>query len=156
MPPKNQKLWDKIKAEAKIKFKSFPSIYASYWITNQYKQRGGTFSGVKNERQGIARWTKEKWVDICTPVGKNEDNKVIYRECGRTRKNIKYPLCRPSKRITKDTPKTVYELEPKKIQGLCDKKRDKKKDIRIFFKDSLKDSSKKGTKGSKNVKKKRT
>lgn len=155
MPPKNKKLWDKIKEEAKIKFKSYPSIYASYWITNQYKQRGGTFSGEKKEDEGITRWTKEKWVDICTPIGKKDD-KILYRECGRTRKNLKYPLCRPSKRITKETPKTVYEIEPKKIQKLCDKKHEKKKNIRIFFKDSLKESSKKIQKTDKNVKKKRT
>ncbi len=50
---------------------------------------------------GLHRWFKEKWVDIRTgkPCGRNE---------GEKRKG--YPACRPSKRITEDTPKTVGEM----------------------------------------------
>jgi len=41
--PKNQRLYNSIKGEAKSKFKAFPSAYASAWIVKQYKKRGGTY-----------------------------------------------------------------------------------------------------------------
>jgi hypothetical protein len=49
----------------------------------------------------LNRWFKEKWVDIKTgkPCGRSE---------GEKRKG--YPACRPSKRISKDTPTTASEL----------------------------------------------
>jgi len=49
----------------------------------------------------LNRWFKEKWVDIKTgkPCGRSD---------GEKRKG--YPACRPSKRISKDTPTTVSEL----------------------------------------------
>ena len=49
----------------------------------------------------LNRWFKEKWVDIKTG-----------KPCGRSdgEKRNGYPACRPSKRISKDTPTTVNEL----------------------------------------------
>jgi hypothetical protein len=51
---------------------------------------------------GLDRWFKEKWVDIKTG-----------KPCGRkSAKKSKrgYPACRPSKRVSEDTPKTVGEM----------------------------------------------
>ena len=45
--PTNMKLYNKVKAEAKKKFKVWPSAYASAWLTKTYKARGGKYSGTK-------------------------------------------------------------------------------------------------------------
>tara|TARA_R110002020_G_C16092536_1_gene758002 strand:- start:398 stop:721 length:324 start_codon:yes stop_codon:yes gene_type:complete len=52
---------------------------------------------------GLDRWFKEEWVDIKTgkPCGRQKSEK--------SRKS-KYPACRPSKRVSKDTPKTASEM----------------------------------------------
>ena len=39
------KLFAQVKAEAKRKFKVYPSVYAKAWIVKEYKKRGGTFTG---------------------------------------------------------------------------------------------------------------
>jgi hypothetical protein len=41
--PSNQKLYNKIKGQAKKKFDVYPSRYASYWISQEYKKQGGTY-----------------------------------------------------------------------------------------------------------------
>lgn len=42
--PTNQKLYSRIKAEAKAKFgDDYPSAYASAWIVRTYKKRGGGY-----------------------------------------------------------------------------------------------------------------
>jgi hypothetical protein len=58
------------------------------------KQKGG-------QHGGLDRWFAEKWVDIKTG-----------KECGRQEgeKRAGYPACRPSKRVSEDTPKTTSEL----------------------------------------------
>lgn len=50
---------------------------------------------------GLDRWFAEKWVDVKTG-----------KECGRQEgeKRKGYPACRPSKRVSEDTPKTTSEL----------------------------------------------
>jgi hypothetical protein len=49
----------------------------------------------------LKRWFQEEWIDIKTgkPCGRKE---------GEKRRG--YPACRPSKRISADTPKTAKEL----------------------------------------------
>ena len=41
--PSNPKLYEKIKKEAKGKFKAWPSAYASGWLVREYKRRGGKY-----------------------------------------------------------------------------------------------------------------
>jgi hypothetical protein len=41
--PTNKALYNKVKAEAKRKFKVWPSAYASGWLIKTYKERGGKF-----------------------------------------------------------------------------------------------------------------
>ena len=43
--PTNKALYARVKAEAKKKFKVWPSAYASAWLTKTYKARGGKYSG---------------------------------------------------------------------------------------------------------------
>ena len=49
---------------------------------------------------GLTRWFKENWVDVKTG-----------KPCGRQKGEKRgYPACRPSKRISSKTPKTVGEM----------------------------------------------
>ena len=41
--PTNRKLYSKVKAEAKRKFKVYPSAYANGWLVKTYKARGGKY-----------------------------------------------------------------------------------------------------------------
>ena len=41
--PTNPKLYASVKAEAKRKFKVYPSAYANAWLVRTYKKRGGTY-----------------------------------------------------------------------------------------------------------------
>ena len=42
--PTNKSLYDKVKAEAKRRFKVWPSAYGSGWLVREYKKRGGKYS----------------------------------------------------------------------------------------------------------------
>ena len=41
--PKNKALYNRVKSEAKRKFKTWPSAYASAWLVKTYKRRGGKY-----------------------------------------------------------------------------------------------------------------
>lgn len=41
--PTNKALYNRVKAEAKRKFDTWPSAYASAWLVKTYKKRGGTY-----------------------------------------------------------------------------------------------------------------
>ena len=51
---------------------------------------------------GLDRWFAEKWVDV-------KSGKACGRQEG---ENRAYPACRPSKRISSQTPKTSSEMSP--------------------------------------------
>ena len=42
--PSNTALYARVKAEAKRKFKVYPSAYANAWLVRTYKKRGGGYS----------------------------------------------------------------------------------------------------------------
>jgi hypothetical protein len=119
MNPTNKNLYNKVKAEAKRKFKAWPSAYGSAWLVKEYKRRGGKYSGKKSKSSGISRWMEEKWINICKLPKKVS--------CGRTKlsKNWKknYPVCRPSKRVNSSTPLLASQLDKSKIKKICSKKR---------------------------------
>lgn len=96
--------YKKVKAQYAI----FPSARASQAIAKCRKGSGL----VTKSKTGTAlkRWGAEKWQD--TKSGK---------PCGAGGKN---EYCRPTKRVTKDTPKTKQELSPTKLAA---KKREKSK-----------------------------
>lgn len=91
--PLNLELYNIVKKEADQKFDK-PSAYKSGWLVKNYKKRGGTYSG-KKPSTGLTRWFKEDWKDINPNKSKNT-----------------YPVFRPTKRITKDTPLTASEIDP--------------------------------------------
>jgi hypothetical protein len=41
--PNNPSLWSKAKAEAKAKYKVYPSAYANGYAAKRYKEMGGTW-----------------------------------------------------------------------------------------------------------------
>ena len=116
--PIDKKLYEKVKGMADKKFKSKTGIYKSSWIVKTYKSLGGLYKGVKPRSSGLKRWYKEKWVDLNRPIKKN--NKIMdYEPCGRSSVNNKmekYPLCRPTYKVTKQTPKIYKEISSKDIK----------------------------------------
>lgn len=54
----------------------------------------------------LDRWFKEKWVDVKTG-----------KKCGRGKneKGRPYPACRPSKRVSSETPKTRNEMSKEEL-----------------------------------------
>jgi hypothetical protein len=114
--PTNKTLYNKIKKQAKNKFKVWPSAYASGWMIKEYKRLGGKFGSKFKKYNGLSRWYEEEWINVC-----KLPNKV---SCGRKKSTMKnYPYCRPSKRITSKTPKTSTELSKKEIKSRCSRKK---------------------------------
>ncbi len=126
--PIDKKLYNKVKKLADKKFESPTSVYKSSWIVKEYKKLGGQYEGEKTPNKGLTRWYKEEWVDLKKPLGSN----LGYEKCGRNKpkKDDEYPLCRPSKRITKETPKTYKEINPFTIEKA---KKEKKSSKKISF-----------------------
>ena len=87
-------LYEKAKQIADEKFNK-PSAFKSGFIVKKYKELGGTYTGKKTKTTGIARWFKEEWKDVG-----NKD----------------YPVFRPTKRITIDTPLTPNEIKPSNLK----------------------------------------
>ena len=85
--------------KVKASYDVFPSARASQAIAKCRKASGN----VKKTEKGTAlkRWQSEKWVD--TKSGK---------PCGAGGKN---EYCRPTKRVSSQTPKTKSELSPSKL-----------------------------------------
>jgi len=119
--PSNPKLYERVKAAAKRKFKVWPSAYASAWLVKEYKRRGGRYRGKKSKKSlGLQRWFDEKWINVCKLPKKVR--------CGRPKTTLSswkknYPYCRPSKRVTKSTPTTASQLSPAQIKRRCKQKR---------------------------------
>jgi hypothetical protein len=90
--PINKELYRQVKQEADLKYKK-PSAYKSGFIVKEYKRRGGEYKGSKTN-DGLTRWFLEEWSDIG---------------------NKEYPVYRPTKKISKDTPLTIKEIDPKNL-----------------------------------------
>ena len=90
--PTDKALYEKAKAIVYPKYKK-PSAYRSGALIKKYKELGGRFKDTGSKP--LARWFKEEWKDV--------GNKA-------------YPVYRPTKRITKDTPLTPAEIDPANLQ----------------------------------------
>ena len=111
--PRDQKLYNKTK---KYIYKKHPkhSAYRSGLLVKEYKKRfskkygkkKNPYKGKKTEKKGLSRWFREKWV--------NQRGEMGYK--------YKSDVYRPSKRITKKTPKTHGELTKKQIKRARSKK----------------------------------
>ena len=68
--------------------------------------------------EDLRRWFKEKWVD----VSKKVDGK--HPPCGRKDADGKsYPKCRPSKKVSKETPKIASSYDKKEKKAMTSQKR---------------------------------
>jgi hypothetical protein len=79
---------------------------ASPGVYSQQRRPNPIFSNINfsqgGQHGGLDRWFAEKWVDVKT--GKT---------CGRQEgENRSYPACRPSRRVSSETPKTSSEMSP--------------------------------------------
>ena len=50
--PTDKALYARVKAEAKRRFKVYPSAYANVWLVREYKKRGGTYRVQQAKRRG--------------------------------------------------------------------------------------------------------
>jgi len=98
----NPKLYEKAKKLADEKYKRH-SAYKSMFIVKTYKDMGGKYGSRKPSKGSTTRWNEEEWIQVL-PFLKN--NKKI--ACGEDNKKNK--VCRPLKRVDKNTPITIIEL----------------------------------------------
>jgi hypothetical protein len=122
--PLDSALYEKVKAEAKAKFRSWPSAYASGWLVREYKRRGGRYGSSRKPRKtlGLQRWFElEKWIDVC------QLPRIV--PCGRpgtlTDKQYwkNFPYCRPMHRASPNTPRLASDLSNKEIRRRCSLKK---------------------------------
>ena len=109
--PTNPQLYSRVKRDI-IRENPIHSAYRSGLIVKRYKELGGGYKGPKPTKTGLVRWFKEDWKS----------------DTGRYGYTSKSSVYRPTKRITKDTPKTFSELTP---QELTRAKREKARTGRV-------------------------
>ena len=117
MIPTDQKLYNKIKKDIYVKYPAH-SAYRSGLIVKTYKKQFNVlnknkrpYKGIKSMKTGLARWFKEKWLNQRLEIG--------YK--------FKSDIYRPTKRITKKTPKTLSELTNNQLKTARRKKLTKKR-----------------------------
>ena len=91
--PKDMALYERAKATVYPRYDK-PSAYRSGALQKEYKRLGGTYTDDKGGRP-LKRWFKEDWKDVG-----GED----------------YPVYRPTKRVSKDTPLTASEVSPENLR----------------------------------------
>jgi hypothetical protein len=129
--PTDQKTYDRIKAKIKQDAKSrWPSAYLSGKLVQKYKaamekkgKKPYTSSSPSKKSSSLDRWYKESWVDIKTG-----------KPCGAVKTKTYYPTCRPKKRVSSETPRTVQELTPaQKKKMIALKQKSKKKTVHYKY-----------------------
>lgn len=80
---------------------STPENPGGFWVGENYNPKGKFIYKSGGQHGGLDRWFAEKWVDVKTG-----------KACGRQEgeKRAGYPACRPSKRVSSETPKTSSEM----------------------------------------------
>ena len=121
--PTDQNQYDRIVKKIKAKVDRWPSAYASGLVVKEYKEKMKEKGKApyKNEAKehkqtGLKRWFNEKWVDIKTG-----------KECGKVHNKGYYPTCRPSIKVTNNTPVTANQLSKKEKEHMVAQKQKAKK-----------------------------
>jgi len=134
----NPKLYEKAKKEADKKYERH-SAYKSMFINKKYKELGGKYKTQRRKKGSTTRWNEEQWIQVLPYL---KSGKKI--ACGEDNKKNK--VCRPFKRVDKNTPITLPELQKlhsnKDLIKLAEKKI-KDMDGRVFWKTMKFISSKK-------------
>jgi hypothetical protein len=111
--PQDRGLYAKVKRAANARFLAPTSAYKSAWIVREYKKQGGKYAGPPPPRSaGLRRWFKEKWVDVRRgdkPCGRSSA-KAKHKQASQA-----YPFCRPTVRVSKDTPTLLRDLSPAQV-----------------------------------------
>lgn len=120
--PKNIELYNIVKNIANIIFKAKTGMYRSMYISKLYTNLGGVYDKPKPKNSKSSIWLREKWIDLNNPIKQN--GKIIgYQKCGsKNIQNDKYPLCRPSRIINKDTPQIYQSISKKRIKEVNKRK----------------------------------
>ena len=125
----NPKIYEKAKKDANKVYERH-SAYKSMYIVKRYKELGGKYKKEKKKNGSTTRWNKEEWIQVLPYL--KEGKKIA---CGMDNKKNK--VCRPIKRVDKDTPITLPELlklhSKKDLINLAEKKI-KDMDGRVFWK----------------------
>jgi hypothetical protein len=119
----NKSLYLKIKNKLKKSVKTWPSAYGSALLVKTYKQAGGKYTGKKvGKTTGLQRWFAEEWIDVCAYPR--------IKKCGRPKGTYSsttyqrdYPYCRPLRKVTVKSPKTVKAMSKSRREALCRKKK---------------------------------
>ena len=90
--PLNQTLYSQVSLEADQIYKK-ASAYKSGWIVKTYKSRGGKYKD-DNKPKNLKRWFEEDWRDVG---------------------GMQYPVYRPIRRVSKDTPLTLSEIDKRNL-----------------------------------------
>ena len=113
--PNDKQLYQKAKNMADEIYKK-PSAYKSGYIVKTYKElylkKYGNSNAYQNSNdkslnQGLNRWFKEDW--------RNQRGEIGYKQEG--------DIYRPTKRVSKDTPKTLSELSKTDIRKAMTEKK---------------------------------
>lgn len=113
--PKDDGLYESVKKRV---YEEIPkhSAYRSGRLVKEYKEAykrkhggegGSAYEGEKPEKGGLSRWFAEEW--------KNQRGGTGYKKKG--------DVYRPTKRITRDTPKTFSELTKGEVRAAQRKKK---------------------------------
>ena len=138
--PLDPALYAAVKAEAKRRFRRWPSAYGSAWLAKEYARRGGKYASPRAEsrrgsrrssrkgsrsrsrrgsRDGVARWMREQWVQ----VGPWLDTGAAV-PCGAAGRDGR--ACRPLRRVSPRSAPTLPELVRKhgkaKLRSLARRK----------------------------------
>ncbi|ABT16681.1 hypothetical protein ATCV1_Z547R [Acanthocystis turfacea chlorella virus 1] len=123
--PTDQAAYDRIKRQVKAQVERWPSAYASGMVVQKYKaamakkgKKPYKSSSPPKKKTALKRWFDEKWVDVTTG-----------KKCGSVHTSKYYPVCRPQKRVSEDTPRTVKELSKKQREKMIKLKQKAKKRI---------------------------
>ena len=99
--PTNTKLYEEVKKEIYAKYPKH-SAYRSGLLVQEYKKRGGGYSGDKS-KGSLGRWFKEEW--------RNQRGEVGYKQ------GAKGDVYRPTKKVSSKTAVTFSELTKKEIDA---------------------------------------
>ena len=104
--PKDAELYERVKGRLYNEI-SKHSAYRSGLLVKRYKEAyekkyksKDAYVGKKKKNEGLDRWFKEDW--------RTQDGKKTYEKKG--------DIFRPTKKVTKDTPKTMSELSKGQIR----------------------------------------
>tara|TARA_R100000231_G_scaffold138623_1_gene117416 strand:- start:70 stop:483 length:414 start_codon:yes stop_codon:yes gene_type:complete len=112
---KNKKLYLKIKKDI---YKRIPkhSAYRSALILKEYKKKGGKIDEKLEKKGNLNRWFREEWTNL-TPFAEGLTKDKLKYPCGKKAPKQKgKSVCRPSKKINKNTPKLAQSYSKEQIQ----------------------------------------